>query len=901
MLLLALRELLSRRTATLLAATGLLTATLGFMVLASTSETTEAILTGDINRAWAAPYDLLVRPPDSQTPLERSQGLVRPNFLSSSAGGISMQQLDAVRQVQGVDVAAPIAILGYSYWPAAVPIDLSSLVRSGQNLQVFRLRITASADAGMSTIPFTSAPYEVVAPHGTLHDVGGAEVTTSSTLVFPGGAIDCSSFDPASESCWAPNIACPGCQFVPFFPTNLVGNSAGKSSPGWTESFAQPLLVAAIDPEAEAKLTGVDRCVTQGAYLKSAPLKSQPRQGTFPWPTVSIPALVSTNAFVDETFHVEIDESSQAASLLHGGHPDQLGGWAPVLTKEFTAQSVYSTFVGQRSSVFGATLFVRPGDVTYQSTAPDHLVADLQQPNLDVYADAVLGTPLAQQVPSEALDDWFRPLTKATWDNTSTNSHAALAGWQPVGSYDPSCIPGFNELGAGQLQTYAPPQVSLPNGKPLLPSRSAAGYVNTPPLLLTTLQAAQFFSDPIQYSGGLGDKFISAIRVRVAGVETPGPASQARLSRVAAQIKATTGLAVDIIRGSSPRAIQVDLPAGKFGRPAVTVTEPWAVKGVAFTFLRAVSSQNLALFGLVLVGAMVLVGETGYISVRRRRREFGVLRGLGWRASSIAWLVELEMLVLGLGTGLVALIAGIPIISRLGMGTSASQLGAVVPLAVLMAALAGLVPALSAGRGSAAAAMESTGHAAITHRRPPNGLMGVAWLELRSQWRAEGALGAAAIALGAAILGVVVLISVAFRGQLDTTVLGTYLAGQVRPFHFVLAGLTLAVGAIAAAEVVTLSYLERRANLGALRALGWPASAVVRFLATQATILGLAGGLASAVAVTAVGILLRAPYTAIGWGLLAAIGMTLVATAIAVAAPLAHAYRANPADALRGE
>lgn len=39
---------------------------------------------------------------------------------------------------------------------------------------------------------------------------------------------------------------------------------------------------------------------------------------------------------------------------------------------------------------------------------------------------------------------------------------------------------------------------------------------------------------------------------------------------------------------------------------------------------------------------MVLVGETGYISVRRRRREFGVLRGLGWRASSIAWLVELE-------------------------------------------------------------------------------------------------------------------------------------------------------------------------------------------------------------------------------------------------------------------
>ena len=897
MLLLALRELLSRRTATLLAGAGLLTATLGFMVLASTSETTQAILKGDINRAWAAPYDLLIRPPDSQTPLERSEGLVRPNFLSSGNGGISMQQLDAVRQVPGVDVAAPIAILGYVYWPAAVPIDLSSLVQPGQGIQAFRLRITASADAGMSTIAFTSAPYEVVAPHGTLHDLGGGEVTTSSTLTFPGGAIDCASFDSATESCWAPNTDCPGCQSVPINPTN----SAGTNNPGWTESFGQPLLVAAIDPEAEAKLTGLDSCLTQGSYLKSAPLKSQPRQGTFPWPTISIPALVSTTAFVDETFHIEVDESPQAQSLVHGGHPDQLGGWTPVLTRDFTAQSVYSTFVGQRSSVFGATLFVRPGDVTYQSTAPDHLVAELQNQDLTVYADAVLGTPLAQQAPPEALDDWFRPLSKVTWDNTSTNTHAALAGWQPVGSYDPSCIPGFNQLGAGQLQTYAPPQVTLPNGKMLLPTRSAAGYVNTPPLLLTTLQAAQFFSDPIQYPGGLGDKFISAIRVRVAGVEIPGPVSEARLGRVAAQIKDATGLAVDIIRGSSPRAIQVDLPAGKFGRPAVTVTEPWAVKGVAFTFVRAVSGQNLSLFGLVLVGAMVLVGETGYISVRRRRREFGVLRGLGWRASSIAWLVELEMLMLGLGTGLLALLVGIPIVLRLGMGTSAWQLAAVVPMAVAVGALAGLMPALAAGRGSAAAAMESTTNAAVTNRRPPNGLIGVAWLELRGQWRAEGALGGAAIALGAAILGVVVLISVAFRGQLDTTVLGTYLAGQVRPFHVVLAGLTLVVGAIAAAEVVTLSYLERRAHLGALRALGWPAWAVVRLLATQATIIGVAGGLASLVVVTAVGMVLRAPYAAVGWGLVAAFGMTLVATAVAIAAPLAHAYRANPADALRGE
>jgi putative ABC transport system permease protein len=894
MLLLALRELMSRRTATLLAGAGLLTATLGFMVLASTSQTAAAVLKGDINRAWAAPYDLLVRPAGSATPLEVSEGLVRPNFLSSGDGGITMRQLSAIRQVTGVEVAAPIAILGYVYWPAYVPINLSSVLQPNQEVQAFRMQTTANADAGMSTIPFTSAPYEVVAPNGTLHFLGGPNIATSTTtLTFPGGSVDCTSFDVPVENCWAPNIDCPRC--VPASPAA----SAGPITPGFMEYVAQPLLVAAIDPAAEAKLTGINACVTNGSYLKSGTLQSTPQpQGP---PILSIPAFVSNTSFVDETFHVQIDRSSQAASLERGGLPEQLGGWTPVLTKDFTAQSVYSTFVGGQPIVGGATLFVRPGDVTYQVTGPDHLAATLQPQNLDVYGDALFQGSAARQAPSEALDDWFRPLTKANWDNTSANTHSTLAGWHPVGSFDPSCIPGFNQLGAGQLQTYSPPQVTLPTGKNLLPSRSAAGYVNTPPLLLTTLQAAQFFSDPIQYPGGLGDKFISSIRVRVSGVDTPGPASQARLSRVAAQIKEATGLSVDIIRGSSPRTIQVDLPAGKFGRPALTVTEPWAVKGVAFTFLRAVSAQNLALFGLVLVGAMVLVGETGYISVRRRRREFGALRGLGWRASSIAWLVELEMLVLGVGAGLIALLAGIPIVSRLGMGISWWQLTAVVPIAVAIGAFAGLVPALSAARGSAAAVMESTGHTAITDRQPPNGLIGVAWREMRGQWRAEAALGAAAIALGAAILGVVVMISVAFRGQLDTSVLGTYLSGQVRPFHVVLAGLTLIVGAMAAAEVVTLSYLERRSHLGALRALGWPAWAVVKLLAIQASLLGLAGGLVAAVVVLGAGVLLQAPYGAIGWGLLAAVGMTFVATAIAVAAPLAHAYRANPADALRGE
>lgn len=157
------------------------------------------------------------------------------------------------------------------------------------------------------------------------------------------------------------------------------------------------------------------------------------------------------------------------------------------------------------------------------------------------------------------------------------------------------------------------------------------------------------------------------------------------------------------------------------------------------------------------------------------------------------------------------------------------------------------------------------------------------------------------MALGAALLGGVILISAAFRGQLDTTVLGTYLAGRVRPFHLVIALLTLAVGALSAAEIVTLGYIERRSQLGALRALGWPRSEIVKLIAGQGLSIGTAGGLIGAVAVVVAGLVLKAGPSALELGVAAALGMALLATAIAVAAPLIHAYRASPADALRGE
>jgi putative ABC transport system permease protein len=146
-----------------------------------------------------------------------------------------------------------------------------------------------------------------------------------------------------------------------------------------------------------------------------------------------------------------------------------------------------------------------------------------------------------------------------------------------------------------------------------------------------------------------------------------------------------------------------------------------------------------------------------------------------------------------------------------------------------------------------------------------------------------------------------VLIATAFRGRLDTTVLGVYLAGRVHPFHLVVAVLTLGIGALVAGQVVTLGYLERQTQLAVLRALGWPRRQVLRLLGAQGLALGVAGGLAGALAVWAIAGITGATPGATGRAAAAAGGAALAATVLAIAGPLAYAVGSRPAGTLRGE
>jgi putative ABC transport system permease protein len=191
-----------------------------------------------------------------------------------------------------------------------------------------------------------------------------------------------------------------------------------------------------------------------------------------------------------------------------------------------------------------------------------------------------------------------------------------------IGQFDPDKLPGFNPLSAVPLETYYPPLVTGANAasrkalknQPLGPTMNLGGYVAQPPLLLTTLTAMQQMLSQSCYIEANKEvpsctrypdtdvaAPISAIRVRVANVHGFDPIDRARILAVATAIKKDTGLQVDITAGSSPTTVDVDLPAGCCGEPALTVAEGWISKGAALAILKAVDAKSVILFVLVLV------------------------------------------------------------------------------------------------------------------------------------------------------------------------------------------------------------------------------------------------------------------------------------------------------------
>ncbi|MGW0795422.1 hypothetical protein [Streptomyces sp. NPDC002692] len=141
-------QLRRRRGRALALAAGILVAATSFTLLTATVSTSKATTVGEVRRNARSAYDVLVRPPGSQTAVEEQSGRVAPNFLSGTFGGITMDQYRHIRDMTGVDVAAPVANIGYLVVGSSVTVDVSRFLDSGASRQILRLSPTLTAGLG---------------------------------------------------------------------------------------------------------------------------------------------------------------------------------------------------------------------------------------------------------------------------------------------------------------------------------------------------------------------------------------------------------------------------------------------------------------------------------------------------------------------------------------------------------------------------------------------------------------------------------------------------------------------------------------------------------------------------------------------------------------------------------
>lgn len=833
-----------------------------FVVLTGTVQAQQLRVTEQVASNFRSTYDLLVRPRGAAGAVERAEGVVRPNFLSGQYGGISLDQVEQISAVPGVEVAAPVAVLGQTMRSVLIPVNVRQVLGDREHALV-RFRLEGSArNQTAQTVNQHGSLYLTRRPLASVDETGSASVPASpAQLERRGGrtVTACVASDaggppttPATafmETCWSARAP-----------------EGGASEPRVEVLLSLPLTVQAVDPAAEAQLTGLDQAMVEGRGLAPTDGVGTDTQG--PAPIEAATAVMASHLPFDFQATLTVDELSEATADAVLATDDAAArrqvvlAATPVRTVQQVRRDAAETYrsdiaaaVDTSAAVADQSLMVlaitRPADVEYVSTNP------LAPAVVPFDSSAWRAGPESGEflpAPPSVADTGFRRVVvepKTSQDN--------FVSFRIVGKYDPDRLPRPSRLNEVPLETYRPsylegadPASAAALGdKPMLSDLNPAGYVQSPPALLVSLEALPLFWN--SFSGLDRQAPVSAVRVRVAGITGLDAVGRERIRQIADQIHSRTGLDVDITVGASLQNRQVALPATASGTPALLLNEQWTKKGVAVAVTQALDVKSLILFVLVLGSAALTVALIATASVQARRRELATLACLGWRPGRRSIMVGIELALLGLGAGTLGALVSWPLAAVFAITVPWWQMLLAVPLGALLALLPGLAATARAGRITPLEAFRPRGQ-----RRGPSpvALRGAASLGvvLMAGRPARALLASLAVALAAASTVLLGSIVWAFNGAVVGSFLGDAVALQVRGPDLAAAAVLAVLGLIAVATVLLLALVEDAPAFAALQAVGWSQASLGRALLTQAVGIGVIGGVVGsglAVAVTA--------------------------------------------------
>ena len=890
------------------------------LAAAGISATAAERLQSLLDENWRGAYDILVTADGN---LSAVDGLLAPNSLSSG-DSLALDDVVAIRAVDGVDVAAPIGeviVAGLS--PGIVEISIPKGEAGANEVpQSYRVTMTYRTDDGLGERLVSSETYSVVIDETVRHPKP-QEPVTGCTL--NGFVIDesyptlwaesgCGGFGVFGarhpsfvsypiEGGWSGTDGTDGDFLLfnlgnapmPFTRITLVDPAAERALLGEAGDFLDPL--AQLEPDATTlveAMTGWAKA-SPGQFASDFLEQEEQRQAaqlggpSAEWvaelrrlyedngadfneylgpPQVYVPLIVSETgaAPLDVRIDVEGFGGTQENSTLGYGYqlPEALlGGSAgiPVGSSEVDISDVLNPFAPTQLRVpWPGTPESVPSDARGYFSMNIYYTAAVVGAAVESLVDAA-GSPSVRLSASgyvSAIPDFGTPVGPfdLTASASKTGTEAAYSdvthlvqpeGGEiavPVGKFSADDLEslqsplGYVPLGAYQQvgTTVSPgsnPRVS--EAVELNPGVTGLGLVSPRTIAIASIKSAAAWGQ---------EKPVSAVRVRVAGVEGYSAESISRITEVAQAIE-KLGFTATIVAGSSPTDVTVQVDDYAFGvtdpeakqevGPLGAVNQRWSELGAASRVDLAVSTSSMGVLAVALGASALLLAAVQLASVPGRRAQASVLRAIGWRRRRIVrWMAaeELVSLLIVVVAGLAALILAS---SRSTVGLS---VGASVAALVVTSALAVALGARPVDSG-----IRSLKRGRRRHRMAEV----AAWVvsPLRFALRQVSVhrvnvvvqlLATLVVAVAAAAVTVTVMEG---RAAAGASALGLFAVDQALWAQLGLGVVALVAGIVLAVIARRIDLGRRREQWATMRAMGWSAGQVRAVQVIEGLLVGL--------------------------------------------------------------
>lgn len=772
----------------------------GLISLIGLSETNKGTIINALEEKWQASYDIVVRPQGEESITEKNNSM-DPNYLSGLSGGISFEELDSIKNIEGVDIAAPISVLGYTM--IGSPMGEFNLKQNG----IYRMTNKFIQNDGIR---------DYIMDVNTYHAIG---IDTS---------LD--SFETAKR-----------------YDLSVENQEVLELSGIFT------ILLAAIDPQEEARLVGLDQSVLENNnsryFHAEDSFESYMHEGIGAQVT-RLPILLSTDSSVDyefsfnlEKLDVSLDSDEEINVLLEeiekndgSEYLDTLSS-TPINSFEFNSKQAYNILI----------------ESLLTNDSGEYLVLNEKASPLNY-----------EKVPSPFPDRWSSAFKVDVPMHTSDVTNDILPIYREVklyhedmsklpriepkyiGVYDPSKLNiSIDPITKVPMETYRTPTATYvldKNENPVNPPKTVKattnpfGYIMQSPTMLTTIEASKEF---------LGERPISAIRIKVKGSENFGDDSQQKLERIVSEIESNTDLKADTTLGSSPQPFLINIPQVDGVEELGWIEQPWIKKGVSINILKETKLGFSGLIVCLIIVSIMYVFTTNFINYLSRKQEFALLKSLGWKNSNIIRMVVTESIML---SGIVTVISFIVLFILKSQHTdsfSFVKIMLIVLFTLFIYIIGSLWPSYLITKISPLQVLKQ-GEISIQGARfgRTRGIISIVFNNIFGRWL-RNAVSILAISLPSALFILYMFVSLRLDGVLYTSWLGEYVAMEVSTPHYIAISLSLMIAILTAGEMIWQNVVERTNEIALFKALGWKNRNIQTTVLIEGALLGLLSGVLS--------------------------------------------------------